>query len=64
MATSGPMSAVVWEWQRKDGGFSPFPPQQSTEIEAAHKTTVKMFRVTGLGILDFHRSVLKITSRE
>ena len=34
-AGGGCVRGFVWEWQRKDGGFSPFPPQDSATIEAA-----------------------------
>ena len=34
MATAG-TSCVVWEWQRDDGGFSPYPPETSSQIETA-----------------------------
>lgn len=29
------VSAIVWEWQRDDGGFSPYPPEVGVEIEGA-----------------------------
>ena len=30
------VSCVCWEWQRDDGGFSPYLPEVSNEIEAAN----------------------------
>ena len=32
------VQCVVWEWERDDGGFSPYPPDMSSQIEAAHST--------------------------
>ena len=32
------MQCVVWEWQRDDGGFSPYSPDMSFQIEAAYST--------------------------
>ena len=32
------VQCVVWEWQRDDGGFSPYPPDMSSQIEAAYST--------------------------
>ena len=36
-AAVGPyvISAVIWEWQRDDGGFSPYHPEVSAQIEGA-----------------------------
>lgn len=36
MAVSNVLHCVCWEWQRDDGGFSPYPPDTSAEIEAAY----------------------------
>jgi len=30
------VQCVVWEWQRDDGGFSPYPPDMSCQIETAY----------------------------
>ena len=30
------VSCVCWEWQRDDGGFSPYLPEVSNEIETAN----------------------------
>lgn len=30
------VNCVCWEWQRDDGGFSPYPPPLSHAIEAAN----------------------------
>ena len=35
MAVSS-VSCVCWEWQRDDGGFSPYLPEVSRAIEAAN----------------------------
>jgi len=39
MATSSrsmsSISCVYWEWQRDDGGYSPYTPEQSYQIERA-----------------------------
>ena len=33
---SSVVTGKVWEWQRDDGGYSPFLPQDSAKIEYAH----------------------------
>ena len=32
------VQCVVWEWERDDGGFSPYPPDMSSQIEEAYST--------------------------
>ena len=32
---SANVSCVVWEWQRDDGGYSPYPPEISSQMESA-----------------------------
>ena len=63
----GSVSGVIWEWQRKDGGFSPFPPHLSQEIEAAYHsggTPSSTFNAAGHGKLDFNARVIRNSSRE
>lgn len=40
------VSCVVWEWQRDDGGFSPYPPNLSAAIEAAYVGRNTQFHMT------------------
>lgn len=59
MASGGTVwSGKVWEWQRDDGGYSPFPPQDSAEIESAYSTGVRTHTVHGY-MLDFSRMTQK-----
>ena len=48
----------MWELQRDDGGFSPFPPQDSAIIEADYSVNSRFCNVSGHGKLDFRRMVL------
>ena len=58
-------NGFVWEWQRDDGGFSPFPPQDSAKIEMDYNTSVITCKISGYGRLDFKKMTLRRTgSRE
>ena len=75
MAASS-VSCVYWEWQRDDGGFSPYVPNVSNAIEAANHAgmgghnsgsyTVDFARMiqrkNATGILRSHYVVLTIRS--
>ena len=65
MAASGggTVSGVVWEWQRRDSGFSPFPPQDSSIIEAAYTARSISCTVTH-GRVDITKKQLQSGSRE
>ena len=32
------LNCVVWEWQRDDGGYSPYVPETSSQIETAYSS--------------------------
>ena len=38
MAGATVVPCVCWEWQRDDGGYTPYPPDVSAQIEAAYAT--------------------------
>ena len=42
-AGSGAVPCVVWEYQRDDGGYSPYSPDISAQIESAFKSGVTVF---------------------
>ena len=56
-AGPGVISAVVWEWQRDDGGFSPYSPEVSAKIELAKKMGTSFFVSIGKWSVDLSRSV-------
>ena len=57
------MNVVVWEGQRKDGGFSPFPPHDSASIEAAYGTQLPTCQVGG-STVDLKNMKMKLSRRE
>lgn len=52
------VNGIVWEFQRNDGGFSPFPPQVSAEIEANHQAGLSTGAPIGHGQIDFAKRVM------
>lgn len=54
----------VWEWERDDGGYSPFPPQDSAHIEYAYNMRLRTFPLGSLGqyTVDFDRMVQRNNS--
>lgn len=48
----------VWEWQRDDGGYSPFPPDDSAKIEVDFSTRSTTCTLSGGDRLDFNRLVM------
>ena len=55
------VSGTVWEFQRDDGRFSPFPPQVSAEIEAKYLAgaTACTPSGSGYGIIDLKSEVMQ-----
>ena len=53
------MSGTAWEFQRDDGGFSPFPPQVSAEIEAKYLASPTTCTPSGYGRIDFKSEVMQ-----
>ncbi len=49
MATPS-VSCVVWEWHRDDGGFSPYPPETSAQIEASYGRHDSQFHMVDYSI--------------
>ena len=49
-------SCVYWEWQRDDGGFSPYPPNNSNAIEAANHAGLGGHN-SGTYTIDFGRMI-------
>ena len=59
------MSGRVWEWQRDDGGFSPFPPQDIAAINTAFNSGSTTCSTVSGYTLDFSRMMqIRTTSRE
>ena len=50
------VSAVIWEWERDDGGFSPYSPEVSAKIELT-KEMGSAFVSIGKRSVDLSRSV-------
>ena len=59
MAAGGVCRIVVWERQRRDGGFSPFPPHDSATIEAAHTARSATYVDIGGGTVDLKNMKMK-----
>ena len=55
MAVSS-VSCVCWEWQRDDGGFSPYVPNISNAIEAANHAGLGAHN-SGSYTVDFARMI-------
>lgn len=55
MAVSS-VSCVCWEWQRDDGGFSPYVPDISNAIEAANHAGLGAHN-SGSYTVDFARMI-------
>ena len=53
---SSTVSCVCWEWQRDDGGFSPYLPDDSKDIEAAYDA-LKDSHDLGTYTVDFGKMV-------
>ena len=51
-------SGKVWEWQRGDGGYSPFPPDDSAKIEADFSAKSATCILSSGDRLDFKRSMM------
>jgi hypothetical protein len=56
------VNVVVWERQRRDGGYSPFPPHDSAIIEAACGAQSSSCNVGGLRV-DLKNMKIKQTAR-
>lgn len=53
----------VWEWQRDDGGYSPFPPEDSAKIEVDFSARLTTCTLSGGDRLDFNRLLMVTAAR-
>ncbi|CAI8026650.1 hypothetical protein GBAR_LOCUS15295 [Geodia barretti] len=60
--SGGCVNVVVWQRQRRDGGYSPFPPHDSAIIEAAYGAQSSSCNVGGLRV-DLKNMLMKQTRR-
>lgn len=58
MAGGSFVSGKVWEWQRDDGRYSPFPPEDSAKIEADFSARLATSILGSGDKLDFKKSVM------
>lgn len=58
MATQS-VDCVAWEWQRDDGGFSPYAPETSSLLEAASTSATPSLPVGPQHVVHFSRMVQK-----
>ena len=61
--SGGCVNVVVWQRQRRDGGYSPFPPHDSAIIEAAYGAQSSSCNVGGLRV-DLKNMLMKQTRSE